>query len=224
MSEDATKKRRTQAERSAETRARMLEATVRCLRERGYAATTTLLVAEEAGVSRGAMLHQFPTKVDLMLFVVREVYRDELRAYARLLDALPDDRARLSAIPEVVWEVLSRPAGVAVLEIMLGSRSDPVLAERLGPLQQEIEADSFAQVRSYERSLGREIPTAYIRLVVWAVRGLSIAQMLTTDADGITDSVRFLRQLLESQFANLPPKPEPLKTETPGPETPKTQN
>ncbi len=215
MSEEAAKKRRTQAERSAETRARMLEATVRCLREKGYAATTTLLVAEQAGVSRGAMLHQFPTKVDLMLFVVREVYRDELRAYARLLGAFPDDRARLSAIPEVVWQVLSRPAGVAVLEIMLGSRSDPVLAERLGPLQKEIEADSFTQVRSYERALGREIPASYIRLVVWAVRGLSIAQMLTDDPGGIEDSVRFLRQLLDANFASLSTQAETSKTETP---------
>src|SRR5437016_12734331 len=57
------------AERRAATRAKIMEAAVRCLAEFGYAATSTPLVARLAKVSRGSLLHQFPTKVDLILAV-----------------------------------------------------------------------------------------------------------------------------------------------------------
>lgn len=52
--------RRTQAQRSAEMRERLLDATVACLIEYGYAATTTARVVEKAGVTKGAQLHHFP--------------------------------------------------------------------------------------------------------------------------------------------------------------------
>lgn len=50
-------------------RQRLVDAAIACLHRVGYAATITQLVMEEAGVSRGAMLHHFPTKVDLIIAV-----------------------------------------------------------------------------------------------------------------------------------------------------------
>jgi AcrR family transcriptional regulator len=198
--------RRTQAQRSADTRARLLETTIRCLHERGYAATTTMLVIEQAGVSRGAMLHQFPTRVDLMLFVVREAYAEELALYGELMDAIAEPTARIAGLPEIVQQVLSRPAGVAVLEIMMGSRSDPELAERLGALQQEIEARSLKVIGRYETTGTRPFAPALVRLVVWAIRGLSLAQMLTGDADATAQSVKLFGQLLEAAPASSNPR------------------
>jgi len=54
--------RRSNAQRSAETRRRLIKAAITCLHVNGYAATTTVAIADKAKVSRGAMLHQFPTK------------------------------------------------------------------------------------------------------------------------------------------------------------------
>lgn len=105
--------RRTQAERSAETRRILLETMIACLHARGDAATTTLLVAELAGLSWGAMLHQFPTRVDLMMFVAQSVFDDEVAIYDARLAAIPDFKARLYAFPQIVWDVLSRPSGAA---------------------------------------------------------------------------------------------------------------
>jgi len=188
--------RRSQAQRSAQTRERVLEAAVRCLHEEGYAATTTLRVAELAGLSRGAMLHQFPTRVDMLLHVVSAVYEQELAAYAERLGAIPDPAERLKRLPQVVWAVLSRPAGVAVLEIMQGSRSDPVLAERLKPLQMRIETDSMRQAAQIAAALGQTSSPAMVRLIVWAIRGLSIAATLADDPAAIEDSVRLLGGLI----------------------------
>ena len=59
-----------QAERTRATRLRLMEATVECLVELGWAGTTTTIVSERAGVSRGAQLHHFPTKQDLVVSAV----------------------------------------------------------------------------------------------------------------------------------------------------------
>jgi AcrR family transcriptional regulator len=199
MEGPAPKARRTQAERSDGTRVRLLEAAIECLHESGYAATTTSLVAQRAGVSRGAMLHQFPTKVDLMLFVVRAVYDREVEEYVARLGHIRDLREKLLALPKVAWEVLSRPSGVAVLEVLQGSRSDPELAERLTPMQSTIETESFAWARRYDQIHGEPITTPLLRLMVWAVRGLSVARTLDPDAD-LDRAVDLLRDLIAASL------------------------
>lgn len=194
MTED--RQRRTQAERSAGTRAALLDAAIRMLHEHGYAATTTMLVAEKAGVSRGAMLHQFRTKADLMTFVVEAVYDEELDRYAERFKMFHGARDQTLAYPEIVWDVLSRPSGVAVLEILQGSRSDKVLAEKLAPIQARIERNALDRVR---RATGiSQSSLAFMRLIVWAVRGLSIASVIVPEPEKITDAVRLLSQLIDA--------------------------
>src|ERR1700693_2418964 len=68
-----------QEERSAETRRRLLDATVACLFERGYAGTTTTEIAVRAGVSRGAQLHHFPRKDELVVSALEHVFELRLR-------------------------------------------------------------------------------------------------------------------------------------------------
>ncbi|KAA1431822.1 TetR/AcrR family transcriptional regulator [Mycolicibacter arupensis] len=78
-------KRRTQAERSAATRAALTTAARTLWGERGYAAVGTPEIAEAAGVTRGAMYHQFPDKAALFLAVVEAVEADVM---ARLAEAV----------------------------------------------------------------------------------------------------------------------------------------
>lgn len=193
--------RRTQESRSAATRERLLQAAIESLHQDGYAATSTSVVAAKAGVSRGAMLHQFPTKVDLMLFVVQAVYEQELELYAEALGAIADPHERIRAFPMIVWDVLCRPAGVAVLEIMQGARSDTVMSERLRPLQTEIEEHSFRRAAAMLGRGDTQPAPEKTRLVVWAVRGLSIARLLSDHPDDARKSVEVLRDLL------IPPIP-----------------
>src|SRR5262245_18245283 len=77
--------RRAQQQRSAATRLRLLEATVECMVEFGWAGTTTSVIAERAGVSRGAQLHHYPTKASLVLAAVAHLAQrraEEIRAEA----------------------------------------------------------------------------------------------------------------------------------------------
>lgn len=70
----ATPARRTQAERSGETRRRILDAAVTLLGEKGYAGLRTGDVALAAGVSKGAQTHHFPSKDALVVAVVEHVF------------------------------------------------------------------------------------------------------------------------------------------------------
>ncbi len=69
----ARPRRSTQAERSARTRAALLEAAARGLSRHGYGNLVLEDVAREAGYTRGALYHQFRDKEDLALSVLRWV-------------------------------------------------------------------------------------------------------------------------------------------------------
>lgn len=191
----STAPRRTQADRSAETRRALLAAAIKSLHRYGYSATTTISVAATAGVSRGAMLHQFRTKADLMTFVVESVYEDEIKIYDDLMKGIDDRRERLLAYPSAVWEVLGRPSGLAVLEILQGSRSDPQLAEKLRPIQARIEAEAFHHL---EPDLGPGRVAELLRLIVWTIRGLSIEKALAMEAGQVEKTLEVLRSLIEA--------------------------
>ena len=72
------RRRRTQQERRAATRAALLDATIECLVEYGYAGVTTTKIVEHAGVSRGAQVHHFPTKAQLVADLLWEAHSGPL--------------------------------------------------------------------------------------------------------------------------------------------------
>ena len=109
-----------QADRSRAMRARLLEATVELLVERGFAGTSTTLVSERAGVSRGAQLHHFPTKNDLVVAAVEHLTE---RRGAELAEAFD----RLSAEP-VATATGRRTRLRQVLEMLGGTLTATFLA------------------------------------------------------------------------------------------------
>lgn len=159
-------------------RRRIILAAIKCLHGSGYAATTMTLVASTAGVSRGAMLHHFPTKVDLMLDVVQhierehdEVRRDMLRSYQRGWE-------RFIGITEVAWRTMKLPPAQALLEIEMGSRSDPDLAAKIPPIMREIDRrimDRIWEVASDAGLTNREEVETLSRFNLAQMKGLCIA-------------------------------------------------
>ena len=190
------RKRRTQAERTAETREALLEAAIGLLYRNGYSKTPIELIAEEAGVTRGAMRHHFRTRAQLMAAVICTVYEQEHRSY-REIAASRGSAAVLSDWPDMLWAVLSKPSGLAVLEVLQASRSDPELAALVMPMQAQIEQMSFEAIKEQFGSDDEAETRAAIRLFVWAVRGLSIAQVLTPNPADTRRSIDFLKMLIE---------------------------
>lgn len=189
--------RRTQEERTAETRRALVDAAIQVIHRLGYGGATTALIAEEAGVSRGAILHHFGTRAVLMAEVIRDVFEKERSEYARL-DAEAHLGHKVSDWPEMLWRVFSQPSGLAVLEILQAARSDPELADRVKATQQAIEDLARDSMRSEFQAPTDAAFVDRMRLIVWAVRGLSIAQVLIKDPQEIGRSIDLFSQILKA--------------------------
>src|ERR1044071_1944193 len=120
-------RRRTQEERSASTRARLLDATLDCLSDLGYARTTTTEIAERAGVSRGAQLHHFPTKADLVTTAVEHIFERRTEEFKKAFATLPAGIDRTAAAVDLLWSMVSGPTFYAWLELVVAARTDAEL-------------------------------------------------------------------------------------------------
>lgn len=135
-----TTARRTQAERSSATRRLLLDATVDCLVEVGYAGTTTAAVAERAGLSRGAQLHHFGTRQRLIAAAVQHLADRRLDQVQEQARRWVDDVARPRRALGLLAEALSGPLYAATFELWVAARVDPELREALIPVEQHASA------------------------------------------------------------------------------------
>src|SRR5215469_12497956 len=143
----AQTRRRTQAERTAATRAALLEATVECLVTQGFGGTTTTEVAHRAGVSPGALLHHFPAKADLLCAAVGHLFELRQAEFRKAMANLGPGTDRVEAGVDLLWSMFSGPTFVAWLELWIAARCDPALAEAVVRLDREFIAASEAVFR-----------------------------------------------------------------------------
>lgn len=185
------------AERTAAMRKRLIEAAIDCLGRIGYGATTLQVVIEAAGVSRGAVLHHFPTKVDLMIAVAEFAAGKQDRHVRRLLAETKPGMERYLAITTATWDAMVRPASVALLEIMMGSRSDPDLGERFPAVIEALESSQREGVWQEAEALGitdRETIEAMVHLHTAAMRGLALEMMFSKDATKANGAMTLLQR------------------------------
>jgi AcrR family transcriptional regulator len=142
-----------QAEKSALTRQAILEAAVRCFVEHGFANTTTAMIADEASVSRGAMMHHFPSRSAVMNAVVGYLHVRRLNEYRALMTDIdsPDrtvTRAEIRVSVETAWEYVNLPSFIAYQELLGAARTDPELAESVREVERDFEREFLKTVRS----------------------------------------------------------------------------
>jgi AcrR family transcriptional regulator len=169
-------------DRSRATRQRLLEAAIGCLASMGWAGTTVAVVAERAGVSRGAAQHHFRTREELVTAAVE--YGTEVR-----LDQLRRQFATLSGQRPSTLEVLTMLAGLctsplfrASLHLWVAASSDTRLRDRVVPIEAKIGRETH---RLTVEILGADESRPGVRETVQAtldmVRGLGLADLLTDD-------------------------------------------
>lgn len=188
--------RRSQAERREETSGRAIDAAITCLYRDGYSATTTISVAKEAGISRGALLHHFPTKVDLILAVALEVVRRSQEKRRRIIMAEPRGLPRFAAITDASWMTQQDPEAMTLLEILMASRGDEELARRLPAVVETLESWQFQGLMEVAEDIGfndRAQLEAMTTLHQAAMRGLSIELLFAKDRQKIDAAFELLR-------------------------------
>jgi AcrR family transcriptional regulator len=122
----------------AETRARLLDATVECLAEIGYARMTTTDVAARAGMSRGAQLYHFENKADLVATAVDHVLERLHGEFIEAMATLPPGPGLSDAAIDRLWVMFNGPTFGAWLELVMAARTDPALAPRVADVQSRL--------------------------------------------------------------------------------------
>lgn len=175
--------RKPQQERSRATQQRLMEATVDCLFRYGWSGATTTVIAERAGVSRGAQLHHYPTRAALVLAAVQHLAErraEEIRSEAAHLTG--DLTERLDKVIDLLAAAFTGPLYVAALEIWIAARTDAELRDALLPIEARVGREMH---RLTVDVLGADESKPGVREAVQAtldlLRGLGVANLLTDD-------------------------------------------
>lgn len=202
-----------QAERSAATRAKLIRATIATLNALGYTATTTIEVVRRARVSRGAMLHHFNTRAELLLATAEHILREQEIERRDVLRTVERGEPRFYSITDAMWNTMQQPEAVALTEIMLGGRSDPEIHAPFSTLMKGFNRRLLDGPNELANDFGysdTRLVRAMARLHVAAMRGLVIDKLYWDESDtSIDDAFELLvwykglvmRRLEEPAFA-----------------------
>ncbi|SMQ76455.1 transcriptional regulator, TetR family [Sphingopyxis terrae subsp. ummariensis] len=204
MTTTLARPRRSQADRSAATRAKVLAAARDVLCAQGYSGATMHAIRDAAGMSLGAIQHQFPTKAKMMAAVAAEFAAYRTRIYSEAIRAGATPRESMENLIDANFRMVSRPEMAAVLEIHLARRNDPELDQEVGPSTRRFERRVRLWGHFILHAAGIDNDAAYqsLQLLNNAVtRGLTVEYIRNPDMALIERSVAiWKRQMLELVF------------------------
>ena len=176
---------RTQEQRRAETQRRLLDATMECLAELGWAGTSTTEVARRAGVSRGAQQHHYPTKMLLVAAAMEHLLERQSIAYERAFAALPSEERNVEGALDLLWDTFRQAPALALMELAMAARTDEALRElSLGINERVVEVILETFQRLFPVSLDEEVANTIIRTLFATLIGLTLQNSLDDDAHG----------------------------------------
>ena len=187
-------------------RKKLLDATIESLAEIGYFQTSTVVVTERAGVSRGAMLHHFPSKAELMMAASEHIVELRRDLHAARLGKLKTEREKFLHLIDVLWEAFQTPSGIARVEIMLGARSDPEIGPRFRELNDKLEERHKERVWQLTRMLGikdKKKVRAFVQLYAAALRGLAVDSLSPGSRTDIKGAVALLKEFQLAMLESL---------------------
>lgn len=191
------------------TRKAILDAAVTCFVERGYARTTTALIAEYAGVSRGAMMHHFPSRLAVIHAVVAYLHDMRIAEYTGLMTGIEDPDAELSRdvirrSVEAAWEYVNLPSFVAYQELLAAARTDPELDQVIAKVEKDFERQFLNTARTSfpHWSNIKEIEAAH-DLVHCTMRGMALSHMVNKRQQRTRRIIDLLTDELEDIYSSV---------------------
>jgi AcrR family transcriptional regulator len=192
--------RRTQAERRATTRGALVQATVDCLVELGYAGTTTNEVQQRAGVSRGALTHHFASKSDLLLAAMDHLYDDFSASILAAAATLPTGPERIRPTIQLLWERFNGPLFSAAMELWVAARTDPELRSALLPHERRLghELRKLAIEVFGESAARHPSAEAVYEILLTSMRGQAMTYALAPQAPREDPHLQYWFELVEA--------------------------
>lgn len=170
-------------DRSRATRRRLLEAAVECLADQGWTGTTVSVVAERAGVSRGAAQHHFPTREDLVTAAVDHVTEARVSEIRAQVAQLPEGPGRTESVVDILVRLYTGRVFRAALQLWVAASSDEALRDQVVPVEARVGREAHAlavELLGVDESLPGVRETVQATLDM--ARGLGLANVLTDDS------------------------------------------
>ena len=124
-----------QAQKSAATRAQIIRAAISCIVESSFSNTTMMKISEKAGLSRGATLHHFPSKMDIIRAAVDYLFEKRLQAFRRSILEISKGADMAHLAVQAYSAHLNHPLYIALFELSVAARTDDALKQILAPAQ-----------------------------------------------------------------------------------------
>ena len=171
--------RRTQSERTQHTRILICEATLEVIGKHGYRNANTTMIAKQAGVSRGALTHHFPTKVDLVSAAFDSILEEWERKRLKFRQESIDP-TNIELYIRFLWEeIFNHPQYVAMLELMLAARGDEKLRKQLTT---SLKLLTTNRQKNWRAILGHDINSekydTLMMMTTCLLRGMSMQEVL----------------------------------------------
>ena len=137
-----------QATKSAKTRRAVLDAAIQCYVTLGYANTTTTEIAKTAGISRGAMIHHFPTKRELLHASVHHLVDRRIEEFVAAIREVrkDEDPVNFEGV-EAYWDHLKSDLFTAFNELRVAARTDDELGNIMRTANDRFETEWYKAVR-----------------------------------------------------------------------------
>lgn len=190
--------RQTQEARSQQTQARLMQATLTCILEKGIRATSTVDVAHRAGVSRGALVHHYPTKESLMQAALEDLLAREVASVRDMAEAVKSGKMDFDKLLQALHEHFKGDLFMVTLEYLTEARTDPAILSVLIPLaatfNSSLEAIWDQLVSSAEHS-SRENRVA-LNATLCMMRGMGAQSIWRDDPELYRDMLIFWKKML----------------------------
>ena len=175
--------RRTQQMRSAETQSKLIDATLDALMENGYTRMTTADIANRAGLTRGALLHHYPTKDDLVAAAGQHLLAE---ATSEIRDRAAQVRAgemTLGGFLDLLWRMFSGRLFYVTLEYVTEARHNPALRAKMIPVVRTFHValdDIWRTFFAGTRLTDGEVETS-LNMTLCLLRGMGVQTVLRDD-------------------------------------------
>lgn len=193
-------------DRSRLTRQRLLAATVRSLAERGWTATTVSVIATEAGISRGALQHHFPTREAIIVAALEYVFEERRLVVERMPPPTGDGPERVHAVVTALIDVYNGELFRAALHAWTAAAADEQVREVIAPLERRFARSVHELMVDH---LGADDTDPHVRTLIQATldlaRGLALADLLSDDSKRRRRIVRTWSRLLADELGFASP-------------------
>jgi AcrR family transcriptional regulator len=206
-----TARRRTQAERSEETRTRILKAAANLIRKRGYARFRTAEVAEEAGLSRGAQLHHFPTKDSLVVATLEYVFEQAQALSRRRASAVNRPRDLIEAVIEDAREFFFSEHFKVAIDIVLSTSTDQSVRKQILDISRKARRPVETAWTGALAASGvpGQLASDIVALTLSLVRGMALRTLWDNDPKWFDELFSLWRQMIKVFLSDRKPRSTP---------------